>query len=179
MSRSTNGSTTKRELIFGGMFLAIFAIVMVVGLNWASIKPIFDDEPTASDLASTSADASRNRAANAAAEAQSAAEQTTTYTPPTSAAPPSSSAGSFSSIDAAFVQTLTDYGIDYSSAAQAVSTAETTCRSIDNASSPTSAIMAASEIAQRTGGYSRSEANDFVGLAVIAYCPEYNSYVRN
>lgn len=84
-----------------------------------------------------------------------------------------------SSIDAAFAKSLTDLGVDYSSPAQAVSVAKTTCRTIDNSANPANAILAASEIAQRSGGYTRTEANDFVGLAVLAYCPEYNSYVQN
>jgi hypothetical protein len=28
-----------------------------------------------------------------------------------------------------------------------------------------------------TGGQSRSEAEDFVGYSVFAYCPKYNDYV--
>ncbi|WP_179274412.1 MULTISPECIES: DUF732 domain-containing protein [unclassified Rhodococcus (in: high G+C Gram-positive bacteria)] len=105
---------------------------------------------------------------------------TSTATPQT--APPSAarqSATIAESIDAAFAQSLTDLGVDYSSPAQAVSVAKTTCRTIDNSSNPANAILAASEIAQRSGGYTRTEANDFVGLAVLAYCPEYNAYVRN
>lgn len=82
------------------------------------------------------------------------------------------------STDALFVSTLTSLGVDYSSPAQAVSTAKTTCRTIANSPDPANAILAASEIAQRTGGYTRTEANDFVGLAVLVYCFEYNDYVR-
>ncbi|WP_374230350.1 DUF732 domain-containing protein [Rhodococcus sp. ARC_M12] len=112
---------------------------------------------------------------------------TTMSTAPTSAATPRTASPTTSrqsttrasSIDAAFAQSLTDLGVDYSSPAQAVSVAKTTCRTIDNSANPANAILAASEIAQRSGGYTRTEANDFVGLAVLAYCPEYNSYVQN
>ena len=105
---------------------------------------------------------------------------TTTATPraasPTAARQTTANAGS---IDALFAETLTDLGVDYSSAAQAASVAKTTCRTIDNSANPANAILAASEIAQRSGGYTQIEANDFVGLAVLVYCPEYNEYVRN
>ncbi|WP_155288846.1 DUF732 domain-containing protein [Rhodococcoides fascians] len=112
---------------------------------------------------------------------------TTMSTAPTSAATPRTASPTASgqsttrasSIDAAFAQSLTDLGVDYSSPAQAVSVAKTTCRTIDNSANPANAILAASEIAQRSGGYTRTEANDFVGLAVLAYCPEYNAYVQN
>jgi hypothetical protein len=77
------------------------------------------------------------------------------------------------------VQTLIDYDISFSSFSQAVSTAKTTCRVIGDSPDPGGAIVAASEIAQQTGGYTRADANDFVGIAVTAYCPEYNSYVQN
>lgn len=176
LSKNTSGSSLKREAILGGLFLATIAIVLVLGSNWASIKPIFDDHPSASEQASSSAEATRNMAANAAAASSSALRAPTSTPPPTTSTRPSVSSNG---IDGAFVQTLDDFDIGYSSASQAVSTAKTTCRTIDNSSDPANAILAASAIAQRSGGYTSTEANDFVGVAVAAYCPEYNAYVFN
>lgn len=181
VSNTTNDSL-KREMVLGGLFLVTIAIVLIVGSNWQSIKPIFDDHPSSSELAASSSEAAKNMADYAAAAAESSSRQPAptapTYTAPTTTAPRSSS-GSGSSLDGAFVQTLIDYDISFSSFSQAVSTAKTTCRVIGNSPDPGDAIVAASEIAQQTGGYTRVDANDFVGIAVAAYCPEYNSYVQN
>ncbi|MCC8930769.1 MULTISPECIES: DUF732 domain-containing protein [Nocardiaceae] len=181
MSKATNDSL-KREMVLGGLFLVTIAVVLIVGSNWQSIKPIFDDHPSSSELAASSSEIAKNMADYAAAAAESSARRPAptapTYTAPSTAVPRASS-GSGSSLDGAFVQTLIDYDISFSSFSQAVSTAKTTCRVIGDSPDPGGAIVAASEIAQQTGGYTRADANDFVGIAVTAYCPEYNSYVQN
>jgi hypothetical protein len=173
----------KRLFIWGATFFAMFVAVTVVLMNWPSIKTIFDHQPSESEIAATSAEVAKNRADNAAAASASSANNPATtdtyvqYTPP---GPPAPTTGTgFSDMDAAFVQTLQQFGIEISSPGQAVSTGKSTCQAISNSPNPGLAIKGAAQIARQAGGYTTAQANDFVGLAVIAYCPEYNDLVEN
>lgn len=90
---------------------------------------------------------------------------------------PSSNRSSSGSMEGAFVQTVTEYGIDVAGYSEAVSAGRQTCEYVSGSTSPADALVAASEILQQSAGYTTSEANDFVGLAVLSFCPEYNEYV--
>ncbi|TQC44812.1 DUF732 domain-containing protein [Rhodococcus sp. WS4] len=173
----------KGLFIRGAAFFAMFVAVTVVLMNWPSIKTIFDHQPSESEIAATSAEVAKNRADNAAAASASSANSpatTDTHVKYTPSAPPAPTTGTgFSDMDAAFVQALQQFGIEISSAGQAVSTGKSTCQVISNSPNPRLAIKGAAQIARQAGGYTPAQANDFVGLAVIAYCPEYNDLVEN
>ncbi|WP_032375268.1 DUF732 domain-containing protein [Rhodococcoides fascians] len=174
-SATTNGSnapgtsqkrlnTHVRPLIAAGAALAAVALILFINLG-------SNDESATPSVVGATAFTRSTTAIDS--ETTTAAPRVSTSTADQRATP-----GTVS-IDTVFVQTLTDFGIEYSSRTQAVSTAKTTCRTISNSVDPTRAILAASQIAQSSGGYTRTEANDFVGLAVVAYCPEFNAYVQN
>lgn len=110
----------------------------------------------------------------------------TTTAATSSAAPTSSSAAStvaspnrtgLSRLDAAFIQSLDEYDVEYGAPADAIRAAKAGCANLDIGTNHVADLRAIVEIFQMTAGHTRSEAENFVGFAVFAYCPEYNQYV--
>lgn len=90
-----------------------------------------------------------------------------------------SGSGSNDAMDLAFIQTLDEFGVPFSSARNAISVAHQSCSSIRQTPNKARAVEGVVDIAISSGAYTTSEAYDFVGLAILAYCPEFSQYVRN
>ncbi|WP_161987457.1 DUF732 domain-containing protein [Prescottella subtropica] len=99
--------------------------------------------------------------------------------PPTSVAPSSTveSDSQGSGADAVFIRSLDDHGIDYGTVADAIWSAGVVCDSVH--SDPASELRTITDVFATTGGLTRTQAQDFVGAAVSAYCPQYNDYVTS
>ncbi|WP_305091634.1 DUF732 domain-containing protein [Prescottella sp. R16] len=80
-----------------------------------------------------------------------------------------------SGADAVFIRTLDDKGIDYGTVGDAIWSAGTVCDSVH--SDPAAELRTITDVFATTAGLTRPEAQDFVGAAVAAYCPQYTDYV--
>ena len=90
-----------------------------------------------------------------------------------------SGSGSNDAMDLAFIQTLDEFDVPFSSARNAISVAHQSCSSIRQTPNKARAVEGVVDIAITSGAYTTSEAYDFVGLAILAYCPEFSQYVQN
>ncbi|WP_153269348.1 DUF732 domain-containing protein [Prescottella subtropica] len=164
----SKGSSRPKESAELQAFRKLLVLALVIaGAIWGIVYVVNRDTGTSS---TASVPVSRSTTTPSPTTAEESVSPT-----PEAATSTGSSRGGFSEMDGAFFQSLDKFGISYASPSAAISAAKTACSKVG--SDPVNSLQAIVDVFQQTTGQSRTNAQDFVGLAVLAYCPQYNDYV--